>query len=506
MQAEQRIRSTNKELADLLTKEIGNDERFERSYRAQELAYSSLFKSSKIVAPYKELTSFEWKLWGVSKTVKEFWRDKITSYKQALTELDGSLVYSSKSLEAQTLATFFDTVLYPVPLLGFPPQEYGNLDATWRRYGELVSMRGVLPILRADTDQPLIAFLEPFYPDEPIKAGLAPPHPELMAEVEPLFEAALGRISTPKIGMKSIKEWYEIAGRAIADKAIVDLSLLFNIEKFMTLLDQATSDMERDLERKYGRDLLSSGKKAYVLSWGKLFEFDKTRTKVPAEVFYQLLTLILSGFIDYVLSQKYSNAYLTDIAIPYQEFFSLCLELESQKTAQFAGLDAESAAARGLFFPEFSWVRAMCFEDVVRFREASGQEFLRDVFRTERKRLKFAPLEEFQATLKRIRKNLEEAVEEHEKMVRMQAQVSNREIGKAVLGFSATLALALISVMVPPCALISIPLAVWSAAVGGSSARTVINQVLTGKRQIAELRRRPIGIVAKYINRPQERH
>jgi hypothetical protein len=135
---------------------------------------------------------------------------------------------------------------------------------------------------------------------------------------------------------------------------------------------------------------------------------------------------------------------------------------------------------------------------VVRFREAGGQSLIRDVFRAERKRLKYARLDEFDRCLANAHENLVRAIEEHEQKIALDREALTRRVRKASVGLGATIALSVLSVALPPLAVVSIPIAVWSAIVGGTSATDPVNEILTRRRTLKEIQTRPLGILALY--------
>ena len=75
-----------------------------------------------------------------------------------------------------------------------------------------------------------------------------------------------------------------------------------------------------------------------------------------------------------------------------------------------------------------------------------------------------------------------------------------KDIFKSGASFLTTIGLSLVSLFAPPLAVVSIPAAIFSSIIGSQSLRGVLNNHITGKEKLDDVRERPVGILAEYYD------
>jgi len=256
--------------------------------------------------------------------------------------------------------------------------------------------------------------------------------------------------------------------------------------------------------------LLNTGmKNSYLQKLGgvssvakEIAEFiENPQSEISLASYQTLIYDIFTGIADYNFAQVVCDLYKADEAILDYNFYKSLIETESNNTIRSLNLDEEKAAARALFFPEFNWINTMNMNDIIQFRENDGCEMLRNIFREEHKSIKYAKIDDFENIVKRTKDHLDCAIQEHENLLKSKDSSYTKALRNASLSLGATLSLSIISVAVPPLLIITLPISAFSFIKGSKSLIDVLNLALSGKKDINGIRKRPIGILAKYCGK-----
>jgi hypothetical protein len=164
-------------------------------------------------------------------------------------------------------------------------------------------------------------------------------------------------------------------------------------------------------------------------------------------------------------------------------------------TARYCGIEQEDVVSAAFQTTELRWLSNVSVEDLVRMREHGVMEDLRRVFRVNWRTLKKASLDDFPRVTFEVRQNVDRALAEYSLQAEREREAVRRRLRLGVINFALTGSLTLASVAFPTI----MPLALVSAGVslgfGGKSIRDIVNDRLSGKREIKELAGRPVGLL-----------
>lgn len=184
----------------------------------------------------------------------------------------------------------------------------------------------------------------------------------------------------------------------------------------------------------------------------------------------------------------------TEIPSQFWNPFKWKLEFDSRSTATFTGSQAHSEALQVSCFEHenLRWLANVPTEALIRLRQQGELEDLRRVFRVGRQSLKTSSLDDFARISAQVRGKIEEALSDHQAQISEANREKWKKLGVNLAGCCASIAFGVASALFPPLA----PYAVTPTVLFGKSFYDVVNDHVQGRRKIAELRDRPIGILA----------
>ena len=155
--------------------------------------------------------------------------------------------------------------------------------------------------------------------------------------------------------------------------------------------------------------------------------------------------------------------------------------------------------SRVLKLPGFSWVKQLSPDQLIRMRESGVTTLLMDAIRRHHQRRRYASIVQFEEVAQDVMEDLRQEVLEFNKYVQLDKKRINCQLAHTSISFSVTVALAIVSVALPPVAAITIPAALISVIIGSSSAKDILTHFIQGRRQIDALRHRPAAVLARYM-------
>lgn len=480
------IRSINQEYAGLIEQELGGEEIFTDPRFLSELHHQILLKcrdQSGILIPTSEgqLSSFQYRVLKAIESLTSFWESKkIISYTETLKESPYLNALSEGDAEdLSRLGMYFDTVVTVDRVSGMLEWFAGLQDNIVAFVIFLRQLYQYIPLLSAQTDPPLIAII----PEATLKVmseeTVDTPvdffnHVEYRAEQNCLL--ALNNFSKRPIDLSTLKYFLAPGDRP----GHVDISEWFDqdeLKKFFIPKDKGANSHSDPVAQEF-LDALR-GNKSIV-----------TTTTLASIVRSMKGLFYAMARQDALCSLSYSDPVIDD-----EYKFLLKSQIECDFSARTLKLDQDKFAATSITSPAFDWLSGLSCEDLLSFREIGGAQFLRDLFRKQRKRIKHARLEDFDRILQNVHEDLLKEFEIYEKGKEKTKKELKKKIGKISLSFGATITLGFISVAIPPLRYITVPTAAFSALVGSSSLKDLLNEYLEGKKQIEELSERPVGLL-----------
>jgi hypothetical protein len=133
--------------------------------------------------------------------------------------------------------------------------------------------------------------------------------------------------------------------------------------------------------------------------------------------------------------------------------------------------------------------------DTINLRETGQYDGVRNVLRMERRKLKYAKMDDFEMVSKEFETNIIELIDEQSAKEKEITEDIQRRTRNTLISFGITLTLGAASLAFPAIIPLTIGGAIFSIAVGSASIKDLINQHLTGEKEIAGVTRRPISFL-----------
>lgn len=471
------IRSININYANLLEDLSRNNKLFEGIHQERDII-NKLREKNRIVIPgiVKDRNLFQTQIAHMFDELNTFWKENCETYIRAVSNLDGLNVYSSVS-DPDNLAIYFDTIIVKDPLLGLEGLE---LDEPLLKNLTIIfmSLYRLIPLLRADPNYPIVVM-------DPIDEGLsldvlrdyhdnAVMNHELLYRTDKNLTDVLNRYSESNYKFSSLHEWQDI------NSEIINLDELFSKQFCSELLQIAYEQKLRLHDQLEIHDLIVE----------KRFSTDK-------KIYQAIINALFRSSLTQIAVDSRCQAFLAEQLVSDQRIFKLMTEAESYRLAQCKGFTNDMAAVQSLNLPLFKWVKDMSIQDIVRFRESGGLENVRESFRKERSAIKRSSIADFPTIAKSAENNLREMIKELNNCIASKESEYRKLFKLEYIDLSLCIGIALLSIIVPP-----LLAAIGTAATigfGSKSIYEIFKDRKEGKKQIAELKDRPVGILAKYI-------
>ncbi len=379
--ADETIRRINKAYAGLLRDIRTRHPVFERTALSpeEELAFAKSSGGLMIPTEIGAVTSFQYSCFVAVRDVHQFWETNSVAYLDALR--------TSESLKLTTdldpdphLLLYFDTVTVhdPLPACRILPDP-GQMSLFALRH--LNKTARLLPLLEADTDVPLIAFI-------PIGRGVwnqfrrsdrnpsAQDHAGVEHRIDPVVYGEnlamqfLQRIAQSGINAGSTREWLRLAGRG-------------SVRIHEILRPDAVLHLLQDEHIKLGLHLAPVQELLEALQG--------QRSQVSSETFAALISCIFIVFTNIALLETSAFMVGSDpLMVP--ELYGLKLELDGREAAERYHLEEEQVAAFCVSSSDFEAVSTDA-DSIIAFREDGGPKVLRDALREQRTRIRHSRLE-----------------------------------------------------------------------------------------------------------------
>lgn len=482
---EKHIISVNREFALLIESETAG-----RWWCSKDIDEGSILDQaragSEIVVPYRAVdhTPFQYEIFHLLNQIDHFWDIHRNSYIKAISELQGLTLLGGNPLKH---GLYFDTILidevFTIHLTN-PDIHKGSLGgAAWIRSFVLY----YLELFKIDSDVPIVAInlgpkqtkndLATDY--EEAKVGIFKDQKKQKSEYNTL--KTLNKLSRPDFSeFKTTLEW-----RRLCDLGEVELSKVFYLDELLKLVN------------------MSSVAEANV--WDPFFSqvndvYKKKRTWVDGKVYKWFIKWLYGLIYQKEFISERCHILKADPLITSLQDYKFWLELESENTIEQFKLDRNLAAPLILNTPKLKWLGTISLTDVIRFREKEGAKFLKSIFESNYKKIKHSTIDSLPDVLDASSQELTKAIEEHNLFMDKEKDNFKKEIFKSGSSFLTTLGLSLVSVFAPPLAVVSIPAAIFSSIIGCQSLIGALNNHITGKENLDNVRDRPVGILAKYYD------
>jgi hypothetical protein len=178
------------------------------------------------------------------------------------------------------------------------------------------------------------------------------------------------------------------------------------------------------------------------------------------------------------------------------------LSLDGAEARERFDATEEAIAARAFQIPPFDTLTNLTVQDVIAFRGGGGLDIMRSAFRSQRKRIKFASPETFDAVANGASAALRERIEEHNSEVAQMRQELERRTSRVRRDVAIGIGLLALNIASIPFPWLGALLWPPSITVGGPSALQIIRdkrQVKTLEKELVKMGRRPMGILAGTI-------
>lgn len=485
------IKSINLEYADLLKKELSFDDIFKCDGDIQSLTLEfskrCRFDDSRLVIPQQNelLSPFEYRIQGIIKNIKEFWKDKKDAYLGSLFQLDGLKVHTDNH-DVNRLGMYFDTILINDIRTSFNERiKESNSRYTSYAYA-LHEMHKSIPILKAETDNPIIALI----PDiqEEHESQSFSNKPKLLNYQQTALEASeytnrfLNNISN--IGkLETINDWVDLD-----IESNTDCNQIIDLKKYLDFLEFSGTSIDSIMN---------------IVDTPLMDFVTKKSNKIDVRIWHLVVNSIFVRFMELADLENLSRFSNSDPLIPYENSYRSKCEIAS-KLLKTHLIPEELIAAYSLYSPKFQWLERLSNEDLLRFRDNSGLEFIRTAFRKQRSKVKYATVDEFDDIASTLSEDLIAACNEHNERLRKEEKEYKKKLGITSASFAVTVSLGIVSICIPPLAAVTIPAAAFSTLLGSASAKDILNEVVTRKRRSSDIAERPTGILLKYSPSSEE--
>lgn len=478
----ERIKKLQIEYFEIIENTLGEDLRIAAKLSDEQVIslVSNKVSSGRILYPYRgvELTSFEYNLLAFTQEISTFWnrncewiRENIRCWQGNRIQIPYTQYSDSLVRDVIKLASYFDTVVVTDDIVNWS----GKLDikdsffrreltVNFRKAAILYKLRDIVLL---DVDPPLVVIL----PD--------------IAEVD--------RAVVNEYTHDFFNEIFP--GRFDREKHAMSLSLEINDRNAQEFLGIAR---ESELFRATMDDIdTMPSSRALITST----ESGEVKTVVgylrdlPEQLYISgFISTIAMWFDTYCKYQSEAALLGNDLIVSKRmwEIHKWYLGQNAKKHFSGHGLSQSELSAVAVMNPNVDFIGDLTIGDLLLLRKDTGLEEIRKAINVDRNVLKTLSLDEFPREAEKAAKRLIDGISEYEIELRAKLEENNSKFKRTILalGLAATLGVASIAVPV-----VAVPAAVVGLIAGTESIRGVINRHIKGKKVVAEMRQRPIGIL-----------
>lgn len=173
---------------------------------------------------------------------------------------------------------------------------------------------------------------------------------------------------------------------------------------------------------------------------------------------------------------------------------------QQQQIGHSIGASVDQIVVAALHRPEVSWLESVPLKAMVQLREAGKMEEVRAVFRTSRRRLVDASLEQFDRVAQTVVQDLSRQLDEEGCRLGRERDDYIRRFGVDALSFGTNLGFGLATALMPALSPLAVPAAILSALGGLKSAKDLIDMHFQRQHRIQGLSNRPVSVLLAVRN------
>lgn len=487
----ERIRAIQSGYLDILAAHYAPER---QAFQASGISFDDFLRSGAFAPSSKRnVHGAEYKADAFISDVRTYWRDHADELDAALGKhtLMSALVWGDMDVPsiAKKFSIYFDTIFAADSTSFFlSPREHNLSPALYtpQILAYILNALEVKPLVLAESDVPLVVF----YPQRFSVRGLheATWTQERIKRVKERSDSIAGAYLSETLGVVSAGDAISDLFRQVLKLGAARISQSMHAQDLAAVFVQFSKDLSlfpslrgKGYERLRDRVLAR-----------RLTEADLERIFVLCESLFFLLE-----------SREENSQHIgADNALS-----PLMWEAASRKNAflarRFAAqvdLDADAVVAAS-FQRGFTWLDNVDVEDILQMREDKGIQVMRDTLRIERDLVRRASIEDFGRVSKEFEQTVIRRLEEFSDLLRATAEALRSRRRSSLLSFGASATLGAASLAFPALLPLSIGSAIYGLVVGGPSLKDLLNEHLTGKRTIADLRDRPVTLLLEAYRR-----
>ena len=213
------------------------------------------------------------------------------------------------------------------------------------------------------------------------------------------------------------------------------------------------------------------------------------------EQFQTLLTLNMQRFLSAVDLDSHSQTYGAVRGASKCEWHALLDYTSTQQglLSSEVGFSKEYAMMRTIENGSISMFNNLTYSDFVKLREKNAMSDIRDFFRVQSQHLSRAGISDYENVCESIASDFHLRLEEESQRISLDSNLMKRKYKLTSASFVASFSIGLSTALFPAIAVLSIPVAIASGILGGSSALDIIKLHLSQKKTKKELSNRPIS-------------
>ena len=477
------IKKVNQKFATFIAERILPEPEFKPGRSVTETVTQYVLGSNLILnTDYGPLTSSMRRMFDVIRDFQSFWEPYQDDYFQALRLIDGTNVFTQEFSIPH--ATYFDTQILPLPGQAIPQDAAfkKGIEAEFEADKIILSIISIkiivdlLPLLTANTDRPLVAFA----PSQALSKETNSNKDTMRTRLE--VSQGLLELYYPKIVQKLSPKTTNQSRLIIATDDFVDIARFFDPDKIRTVLNE-TKGLKR-----VGGDSQRPSELEEFLAGGS--------TIVSQQCARQLETTLIRVTADLIDGVCWSETLLSDLVIINLPLLQMKIDMDNERLSGIFGFSEEFCAAQILSMPELKWFSEMSILDLVRFREGNGFDHIRQVFRKQNNRLRYAAVADFGAIASSVEEDLRRMMAEHQRELEIDRQQIRKKMRRDLLTLSASLVLAIVTAPLP---VLGLPLSIASILYGTPSARDLASM----RKKLNSLQEKPrgLGVLEKYVKK-----
>lgn len=485
------IKKINVEYADLINSEITGRKLLDNIKSYEDLKKRAQDKSGLLLPDsYGYDSSFKKNVHSLQTVLREFWKDKNDDYMQSLSELESLKIYTIGGL-VENLALYFDTVIFSHATPSRLHPSGDPIKSTITILESIIPVYNFIPLLKADTNFPIIAFNPNYDSSSRFEKKLYEGNFGQQLEI--------GSINAKKIGIDALNKFSKIdlnikspldIQNHIRRDGFVILDELFHVEELMKFIDERRYILNKVIDDKIAKEMLDA--------------VNMRKNMISGDAFMRLMILFFVEFETLVELDEQTTRLKAYPHIHQAELYKLKMEIESGYLREYLDFDDRMFAANSLNLPHLVTLGDLSFEEIVRFRESGGMEEIRSAFRNKCNQIKHVAIEDYESVRQKVYDELKQRVDDNNNNIRASEIDIRNTIKKNTVDLGLSLMIDFLLINIPPVAsstyLAPAALANFLKTLAEGGVR-IYNDFVTRQRAVKELKNRPIGIIAKNLER-----